>query len=77
LIRKYLTILLLMALFTPVFGLATEKYYIDQQPVLLYKIIIHCLVGVIITSLSRLFLPVEALPYKKGDMRCIPPVPGI
>ena len=38
-IRKYLTILLLIALFTPVFGLATEKYYIDQQPVLLYKII--------------------------------------
>jgi hypothetical protein len=39
LIRKYLTILLLITLFTPVFGLATEKYYIDQQPVLLYKII--------------------------------------
>ena len=38
-IRKCLTILLLTALFTPVFGLATEKYYIDQQPVLLYKII--------------------------------------
>ena len=39
LIRKYVAMVLLFALLSPVFGLATEKYYIDQQPVLLYKII--------------------------------------
>jgi len=37
--RILLTIVLAFVLLTPVTGMAIERYYIDQQPVLLYKII--------------------------------------
>ena len=38
-IKKCFSVVALILILTPASGAATEKYYIDQQPVLLYKII--------------------------------------